>query len=101
VFEINPSAAATTTTLKSSPDPSTYGEAVTFTALVAPAPPNGETISFAQDESPLGTGMLSGGSASFTTSALLVGTYSITASYGGDLNFAASTSKALKQVVKQ
>ncbi len=32
VFEVNPSAAATTTMLSSSPNPSTEGEAVTFTA---------------------------------------------------------------------
>jgi Bacterial Ig-like domain (group 3)/FG-GAP-like repeat/FG-GAP repeat len=41
--------AATTTTLKSSPNPSKYGQAVTFTAKVTSsigAPPNGETVTF-------------------------------------------------------
>ena len=83
--------AATTTTLSSSPNPSTYGQAVTFTAVVtssAGAPPDGETVSFMKGTTVLGTGTLSGGSASFTTSTLPVGTNYIKAVYGGDSNFA-------------
>jgi hypothetical protein len=49
----------------------------------------------------LGTGTLSGGSASFTTSTLPVGTSYIKAVYGGDSNFAGSTSKAVSQVVSK
>lgn len=47
----------------------------------------------------LGTGTLSGGSATFTTSTLKVGTTSVTAVYGGDSNFAGSKSNVVKQVV--
>jgi hypothetical protein len=47
----------------------------------------------------LGTGALSGGSASFTTSTLPVGTSYIKAAYGGDSNFAGSKSNLVKQVV--
>jgi hypothetical protein len=47
----------------------------------------------------LGTGELSGGSATFTTSTLKVGTTTVKAVYGGDSNFAGSTSKPVKQVV--
>jgi hypothetical protein len=47
----------------------------------------------------LGTGTLSSGSTTFTTSTLKVGTDTITAVYGGDPKFASSKSKALKQVV--
>jgi len=101
VFEVNPGAKATSTTLTSAPNPSTSGEAVTFTAVVTPAPPDGETVSFMEGKTVLGTGTLSGGSASFTTSVLPVGTATITAVYGGDLNLDPSTSKALKQVVKK
>jgi hypothetical protein len=96
--------ASTTTTLSSSPNPSTYGVAVTFTSVVgssAGTPPDGETVSFIKGKTVLGTGTLSGGSANFTTSALPVGTYSITAVYGGDSDFKASKSKAVKQVVKK
>ncbi|HXN22870.1 MAG TPA: Ig-like domain-containing protein, partial [Candidatus Dormibacteraeota bacterium] len=94
--------AATATTLSSSPNPSASGQAVTFTAMVtsgAGTPPNGESVAFMKGARVLGTGTLVGGSASFTTSALPVGTNAIKAVYGGDTNFAASTSKAVKQVV--
>jgi hypothetical protein len=101
VFEVNPSAAATTTTLASSPNPSTSGEAVIFTAAVTPAPPDGETVTFMDGSTELGTGTLSGGSASFTTSALAVGTSKITAVYGSDFDFGGSTSNTVKQVVKK
>ena len=50
----------------------------------------------------LGAGTLDGsGVATFTTAALAVGTHSITAVYGADGNFTASTSSALSQVVNQ
>jgi hypothetical protein len=94
---------ATTTTLSSSPNPSTYGQAVVFTAKVSSssgAPPNGETVSFMKGTTVLGTKALSGGSVSFTTSTLKVGTNAITAVYAGDPNFAGSKSKAVKQVVQ-
>jgi hypothetical protein len=99
-----PMLAVTTTTLSSSPNPSTYGEAVTFTAVVTSylgTPTDGETVSFMKGKKVLGTGTLSHGSASFTTSTLPVGTNSITAMYGGDSNFASSTSKAITQVVNK
>jgi hypothetical protein len=96
--------AATTTKLTSSPNPSTYGQVVTFTATVTSsigAPPNGETVSFVKGTTVLGTGALSGGTASFTTSTLKVGTNSIDAVYGGDSNFASSKSNVVKQVVEK
>ena len=70
--------AKTTTTFTSSPNPSTSGQAVTFTATVtsnlgAP-PPDGEPITFMKGTAVLGTGALSGGSASLTTSTVAVGT---------------------------
>jgi hypothetical protein len=95
---------ATTTTLTSSPNPSTYEQAVTFTAVVTSslgAPPDGETVTFKKGATVLGTGTLSGGSASYTTSTLPAGTNYIKAVYGGDSNFLGSTSKALSQVVNK
>jgi hypothetical protein len=94
--------AATTTTLVSSLNPSLVGQPITFTATVsstAGTPPNGETITFYNGSAVLGTALLSGGTASLTTSSLQPGIYTITASYIGDSNFAASTSPALRQVV--
>jgi hypothetical protein len=94
----------TTTALTSSPNPSTYGQSATFAAAVTSklgAPPDGETVTFKKGTTVLGTGTLSGGSASFTTSTLKVGTNLVNAVYGGDSNFAASKSKAVSQVVNK
>jgi len=97
------SVATTTTTLTSSPNPSTKGQEVTFTAVVTASngsPPNGETVTFKNYGSVLGTGTLSGGSAVFKTSALPVGVAKITAVYVGDKTLGGSTSNPVKQVVK-
>jgi Bacterial Ig-like domain (group 3)/Beta-propeller repeat len=91
-------------TLSSSLNPSIYGQEVTFTAVVTSTigpPPNGETITFMKGITVLGTGVLSGGSASFTTSTLPVATGEITAVYGGDVNFTGGKSKIVKQVVNK
>jgi hypothetical protein len=104
VFVVNPSGAPTTATIASSPNPSNLGETVTFTATVsseAGPPPNGESVSFMKGTTLLGTGTLSGGSATFSTSSLPAGTSKVEAVYGGDLNFGPSTTKALKQVVEK
>jgi hypothetical protein len=93
----------TTTTLSSSPNPSIYGQSVLFTATVSSsvgAPPNGETVTFMKGTTVLGTGRLSGGSASFTTSTLPGGTDYIKAVYGGDSDFLRSA-KAVSQVVNK
>jgi hypothetical protein len=92
----------TSTTLSSTPNPSTFGQPVTFTAVVGSddgTPPDGETVKFMYKTKVVGTGTLSGGSASFTTSSLKVGIHTITAVYGGDVDFDSSKSKVVKQVV--
>jgi hypothetical protein len=61
VFMLSPPATTTATELTCSPNPSTHEEAVTFTAVVAPAPPNGETVSFTRGKTVLGKGTLCGG----------------------------------------
>jgi hypothetical protein len=96
--------AVPTITLSSSRNPSIYGQAVTFTATLTSTigpPPDGETVTFKQVATLLGTAALSGGSASFTTSTLRVGTDPIKAVYGGDSNFGGSTSTAVSQVVNK
>lgn len=105
-FELSqvPHKVATATTLVSSPNPSSVGQAATFTAGVsstAGTPPNGDTVSFMKGTTILGKATLSGGSASFTTSTLKVGTDLITAAYSGDSNFGGSTSNAVSQVVNR
>ena len=90
----------TATTLTSSQNPSVYAQPVTFTAMVAPAPADGETVTFWQGKTSLGTGTLSGGTASFTISTLAAGgTDSIKAEYAGDMTHASSTSSTVAQVV--
>ena len=96
--------AATTATLTSSPNPSQYGQTLTLTAVVVSgigAPPDGENISFMKGKTVLGTGTLNSGSATLTISTLKAGTNSIKAVYGGDSNFAGSTSNPVKQVVNK
>jgi len=62
------------TTLSSSLNPSAVGQAVIFTAHVAPAAATG-SVSFYDGSTLLGTGTLSGGVASFSTSSLARGTH--------------------------
>ena len=89
---------ATTTSLISSLNPSLLGQSVTFTATVNGASPTG-TVQFSDAGSPIATAALNGGVASFTTSALTLGSHPITAFYGGDATNTASTSPVLTQVV--
>src|SRR5947208_16408483 len=97
----SPHAATSSTVVTSSNNPSIFGPAVTFTASVT-SPVTGTptgTVTFQDGASALGTGTLSGGTATFTTSALTAGTHSITAIYGGDANFAGSTSPDRRRAV--
>jgi hypothetical protein len=90
---------ASTTALTSSANPSPVGAAVTFTATVTGSggTPTG-SVTFRDGATTLGTSSLNGsGQATFTTSSLAPGSHSITGAYGGDTNFAASTSPALTQ----
>jgi hypothetical protein len=93
---------ATTTTVSGSPNPSTYGQSVTFTATVTrsagTATPSG-TVTFKEGAATLGTGALSGSGASATAtysrSDLSVGNHTITAEYAGDATFSASSGSTL------
>ena len=97
--------AATTSKVTSSANPSVFGQSVTFTATVkAVAPGSGTptgTVSFLDGSTTLGTGTLSGGTATFSISTLAVAAHSITVVYGGDTNFLTSPSGILTQTVKQ
>ncbi|HWW23083.1 MAG TPA: Ig-like domain repeat protein [Edaphobacter sp.] len=92
----------TTVALTSSPNPSTYGNAVTFTATTAAADATG-TVTFTDEttSSTLGIATISGGVSTPTTSALAVGTHAIVATYGGDSKYSAATSSVLNQVVNK
>jgi YVTN family beta-propeller protein len=91
--------AATTTIVTSSLNPSLPGQSVTFTASVSASGTPTGTVTFMDGVSTLGTATLSAQQATFVTSGLAQGSHSITAVYGGDANFAGSTSAVLTQVV--
>ncbi|RPE37315.1 YVTN family beta-propeller protein [Streptomyces sp. Ag109_O5-1] len=97
------SKANTSTTLTSSPDPSVFGQTKVLTATVSPVAPGGGTpigtVSFFDGMTLLGTGTLSGGVATLSTSALALGSHSLTATYGGSANFNGSTSPVDTQTV--
>ena len=95
-----PAAAATSTSLTSTPNPSTTGQAVTLSATVTSAAgvPTG-TVTFRDGATALATVTLVNGSASFSTTALAVGSHPLTAAYNGNATFAASTSAVVTQVV--
>jgi subtilase family serine protease len=94
----NSSAVPTTTTLAIAPASTVnFGTSVTLTATVKPAPTvtnPAQTVTFSDATlGKLGSGTLNpSGVATFTTSTLAGGAYSIVATYGGDASFAGSSS---------
>ena len=94
----------TATSLTSSADPSNIGQLVTFTGTVKPnigSIPNGDTVTFSDGSSVLGTAPTESGVAIFGTSSLSPGSNSITAAFQGDSVYNASTSPALNQSVSK
>src|SRR3989449_947962 len=93
----------TSTSLTSTPNPSTTGQAVTLTATVSPVPPATGvptgTVTFRDGATALGTVTLVNGSASLNVTTLAVGSHSLTAAFNGNATFAASTSAVLTQTV--
>lgn len=84
--------------LTSSPNFSIFGQSVTFTATVSPITATG-TVTFTEGANILGTGTLSSGVATFSTSSLPVGSHVISATYGGDANFSSISSNTITQIV--
>jgi hypothetical protein len=89
-----------TTVLGSSPNPSTYGQAVTLTATISPPSATG-TVTFYLGATRLGASAVNDGTASITLSTLPTGSQSLTAAYSGDSNDTGSTSPLLVQVVQK
>ncbi|OWK44238.1 Flagellar hook protein FlgE [Fimbriiglobus ruber] len=97
------SQSATTTSLVSSANPTASGQAITFTATVASSPPGGGTptgsVTFEDGTTVLGTATLTGGVATYATSALSAAPHGITAVYAGNGTFTTSTSAVLTEAV--
>ena len=92
---------ATGTLVLSSPVATNLGDSATFTATLSPVSSLG-TITFKDGSTTLGTGTLvSPGVWMYSTTALTVGTHSITAVLSGDANVTAPASSAISQVVNK
>jgi len=89
----NPTALSLTRT--SGTSPSTYGNPLTFHAVVSPDPGNGSTISFMTNGVSIGSAATTAGAANLTISTLPrsnSSAYVVAASFGGNANYASSAS---------
>jgi uncharacterized repeat protein (TIGR01451 family)/MYXO-CTERM domain-containing protein len=91
---------ATSTSLESSLNPSTFGAVILFTARVTPAQATG-IVAFEDGGLARGTASLSGGVATFELSDLSVDVHTMTAHYVGSIVHAGSTSSPIDQVVNK
>jgi hypothetical protein len=95
--------ATTTTSVSFSPVSPVLGQDTTLTAAITPTTtgpvaPSG-TVEFFDGSTLLGSGTVSGDSATLVTTALPVGTSTLTATYEGDGNYSASTSPGVSVTV--
>jgi LPXTG-site transpeptidase (sortase) family protein len=91
--------APSTTGVVTSGTPSNLGSSVTFTATVTcSSTPTGD-VAFYDGSTYLGLGTLSGGIATYSTSALTLGTHTITAEFLGDSNCTVSQGTVTQVVV--
>jgi len=88
-------------TVTASPNPALLANPVTFTATIASfsTVPTG-TVAFYDGSTQLGSGTVAAGVATFTTSALTIGSHSITAAYSGDSSYNPATSGAITQILQ-
>ncbi len=100
---LDSSISTTSTRLSITPNPVAVGQSVTFAAEVSGSGGGVPTglVTFLSGTTQLGTGTLNGsGQANYSTSSLTAGSYSVTAQYGGDSKFSASTSAATSLTVE-
>jgi Bacterial Ig-like domain (group 3)/S-layer homology domain len=90
-------AIVTTTVLTSSPNPATYGQTPTVTAVVSPSTATG-SITLSDGSAALTTAPMTNGVAVFTPAGLASGLHALTASYSGDATDASSTGALNLQV---
>jgi RHS repeat-associated protein len=81
----------------SSSNPSTYGGTVTFTATISSGPTG--TVIFYNGGIAIGTGTISGTTATFTTTSLGAGAHTITASWPGNASYGSVLSASITQTV--
>jgi ELWxxDGT repeat protein len=98
--------ASTRTVMTSFPDPSVFGQVVSFTvAVIALAPSQGTptgTVTFTDGATTIGSVTLNNvGRATFTTSSLSRGSHSINVNYGGDAKFKVSSDMGFGETVQK
>ena len=96
----NVTSATATTTLSSTPNPSTFGQPASFAVVVKGngRTPTG-TVTFTDGANILGIASLDdSGQATFITSTLTIGSHAIIANHGGDPNFVGSKSMLTQTV---
>lgn len=97
---------ASTTLVIASTNPSAYiGQQVTLYAAVRPVSPGSGVptgdVTFSEGSVVLGTAQVVNGLAILPINTLQPGSYAVTASYSGDMNFVASVSKPILQTINQ
>jgi hypothetical protein len=98
-FALQLNANTPTLTVATSSSPSTYGGAVTFTATISSGPSG--SVTFYDGGAVIATAVINGTTATVTTSSLIVGSQTITASWPGNANYGAVTSSAITQTVNK
>ena len=88
--------------LSASETAGSYGDSVTLTATLTGGnvPPSG-TVTFRNGGTSIGTGTLTGGVATLTTTSLPAGSDSLTATYTGDSNYKTATSNTFTVTLSQ
>src|SRR5438309_6455496 len=92
-----------TTTVMSSPNPSTYGQVVNFTITVSGGAgpiPQGNALYFDNGRF-VGSAPLTSGQATVPANQISAGNHVVTVQYSGDITYAASTSNPLTQTVNK
>src|ERR1039458_8180925 len=100
---LNTSGYATTTQIRSSLNPSSLNQPVTFTAAVTSRSrtiPDGELVTFYDGTTAIASVALAGGTAAYSTSTLSARTHSIKARYSGDALLAPSSGSVTQAVLK-
>jgi hypothetical protein len=95
---------STATAVSADSNPAVFGQPVTLTATVSAAPPGSGTatgtVTFRDGTTVLGTSTVDAmGHAALAALTFSVGSHSITASYGGNTNFTASTSATFTETI--
>ena len=88
-------------TLTASPNPGFLSNPVTFTATISSfaTMPTG-TVAFYDGTTQVGSGVVTAGLATYTTSALTTGSHSMTAVYSGDSSYGAATGGIVSETIE-